>query len=384
MRLFTSTRTSRIILLFCFTFSLIFGNQLNAQDNQSDFLKAPYLMLSQNKSQIILLWQLNLTKICDVYYGTDSVYLDKRIQSEEYNTDHQHQYFFDSLDLNTKYYYKIVSNQFIKKGSFRSNPNADIEHFSFIAYGDTRTFPENHNLVAKQIIKVVQQDTSAQTFVVSTGDVVANGNIEEDWQNQFFDPQYKYIQKLLANIPYMVSMGNHEGQGALFAKYFPSDFYQNDRYYYSFNYGNVHFIALDQMVDLKPGSIQYEWLIKDFEANHQPWTIVLLHKPGFTAGGHSNNKLVKKVLQPIFKKYGVKLVLAGHNHYYSRAEVDGIQHITTGGGGAPLYSPKANKKHIIKVDKSYHFCKIEVKSDNLWVSVIRSDGSIIEEFKIDK
>ncbi len=108
----------------------------------------------------------------------------------------------------------------------------------------------------------------------------------------------------------------------------------------------------------------------------------MMHKPGWSAGGHSNSSAVQNFLQPLFKKYGVSFVLTGHNHYYSRALVDGIQHITTGGGGAPLYDPNKNYPKIEKVDKSNHYCKFEINKNELHYSAIRSNGAIIEEIDI--
>jgi len=179
----------------------------------------------------------------------------------------------------------------------------------------------------------------------------------------------------------MTSMGNHEGQGTLFAKYFPYDLAQDNRFYYSFEYGTALFIAIDQFTSIKPGSKQYLWFENTLKTANNKWKIVLLHKPGFTAGGHKNNKIVQKILQPLFQKYNVNLVLAGHNHYYARAVVDGITHITTGGGGAPLYKPK-QKDGIVIMDKSHHFIIINIDNDIINLKAIRSDGSIIETTKI--
>jgi len=232
------------------------------------------------------------------------------------------------------------------------------------------------------MVKLIKEDKSNQTFIVSTGDMVANGDNESDWTEQFFDPKYKGIQQMLANMPYMTAMGNHEGQGKLFEKYFPYDYDSKEQFYYSFNYGIVHFIVIDQFADYSEGSEQYKWIIHDLENSKAKWNIAMMHMPGFTAGGHKNNKDVQNILQPIFEKYNVKLVLTGHNHYYARAEVGGITHITTGGGGAPLYVPK-KKRHIITIDRSYHFCKIDVSSDSLSISAIRNDGTLIESFKIN-
>jgi hypothetical protein len=59
----------------------------------------------------------------------------------------------------------------------------------------------------------------------------------------------------------------------------------------------------------------------------------------------------------------------------------GVQHITTGGGGAPLYTPNPNADSIVVVDKSLHFCKLDINQDTLSFSAIRADGSLIEQFK---
>jgi hypothetical protein len=107
----------------------------------------------------------------------------------------------------------------------------------------------------------------------------------------------------------------------------------------------------------------------------------VLHKPRWSAGGgHENSSLVQTYIQPLCKQYNVQFVLAGHNHYYARARVDGIHHITTGGGGAPLYTPNPNYDSIVIVDGSYHFCKFDINKDKLTFTAIRYNGSIIENF----
>jgi len=107
----------------------------------------------------------------------------------------------------------------------------------------------------------------------------------------------------------------------------------------------------------------------------------VLHEPGWSAGGgHGNEIQVQDVLQPLCVQYGAQFVIAGHNHYYARAETQRVEHITTGGGGAPLHDPDSTFQYIVKVDKSHHFCKLEISTDTLHFTAIRDDGQIIEEF----
>ena len=76
----------------------------------------------------------------------------------------------------------------------------------------------------------------------------------------------------------------------------------------------------------------------------------------------------------------MQFVIGGHNHYYARAVVDGVEHITAGGGGAPLYNPDPNYPNIVICDTSHNFCKLQIDHDTLHYSAIRDDGSVIESF----
>jgi len=120
--------------------------------------------------------------------------------------------------------------------------------------------------------------------------------------------------------------------------------------YYSFDYGPVHITVIDQETDYLPGSQQYNWIVNDLSATDKLWKIAVFHKPGWSAGGgHSNSKNVQNYLQPLFEKYGVSFAICGHNHYYSRAVINGVQHITTGGGGMILTDCKKSAETLKKM-----------------------------------
>ena len=372
------TKSFIFLLIISFMYSRIAFAQNN---NESNFKKNPYLLFNEDNTSMRIIWQLRNSEnaIINLYSKDKTILVSDTIVQQ--TKDHLFVYDFKDLQLSTEYNYEVVSNTEVFKGSFYSRIPESATNFSFIAYGDTRTNPLHHDSVCEQMLLQVDKNPQLKTFIVSTGDLISNGDKEKLWQEQFFDAKYTNITKVLASFPYMVSMGNHEGQGKLFAKYFQNQLYQNNRYYYSFIYGNAHFIALDQFTKLKKGSEQYNWLENELSKSTSEWKIILLHKPGYTAGGHGDNKTVKKVLQPLFEKYNVQLVLAGHNHYYARANVNDVTHITTGGGGAPLYSPK-QKDYIIKIDESNHFLIISILDKKMIIKAIRADGSIIENYTI--
>ena len=175
--------------------------------------------------------------------------------------------------------------------------------------------------------------------------------------------------------------GNHEGTGAVYKKYFPYPYAAN--YYWSFDYGPVHFTVIDNYATFTSGSAQYNWLVNDLSSTTKPWKIILQHEPGWGAGTHANNTNIQNALHPLFKQYGVDLIVNGHNHNYARALVETKNYVTTGGGGAPLYTPSASYPNIVKVDKSYHFTEIDINGSALTMTARRADGTVIETIAVN-
>lgn len=384
------------ILIFSLLISIISFSQTSVQpvtkirnnNLAGAFDKAPYLLYTGKNTEMMIIWQMIGSVNCTVEWGTDQTYTTGLLTTSEYGTSHQHKITLTGLTPGTRYFYRVTSSAEIKNGSFISGVANTETTVSFYSYGDTRTYPETHDAVAKKMMDEIKKDAKSQTLVLMNGDLVQYGNTETSWTNEFFDPQYTNLQELLANLPYFTTMGNHEGQGALFGKYFPYPQYVSGRFYYSFDYGPVHFTILDQYTDYSPGSPQYTWLENDLASSTKPWKMILDHEPGWTAypvsGGNTNNADVQNYIHPLCLKYGVSFVFSGHNHFYSRANVNNVMHITTGGGGAPLYPPAEGRENIVISDKSNHFCKIDIDNNKLKLTAIRSDGSVIETLDYEK
>ncbi len=350
----------------------------------SAFRKAPYLIYSGDNTEMIILWQLNFNINSTLDWGTDLTYSTGSQTTNEYGYDHQHKYTITDLSNSTDYYYRVIANTDTIKGHFVSGPSDEVSDITFIAYGDTRTNPDDHDMVAQQILNTYSNDPEAQTMILLSGDMVSDGNVESYWDEQFFDPEYTKIQEMLRSAPLVSALGNHEGSGILFGKYFPYPYYESGDYYWSFDYGPVHISIVDQDTFYNPGSTQYQWLENDLASTTKKWKIVMFHEPGWSAGGHGNNTDVQNYIQPLCEKYDVQFVINGHNHYYSRAVVERVNHITTGGGGAPLYSPDSSYPNIVKVNQSNHFTKLHISGDTLYFTAIRSDGTVIEQFSYNR
>jgi hypothetical protein len=338
--------------------------------------KGPYLIYEGNNTQMTVLWQMNSTQSCTINWGLDTSYSTGTANTSQYGSDNQHKYVISDLSPGTKYFYEVVD---VGTGSFRTAPAAAAENVKILAYGDTRTNPGNHNLVNQEMINTYIIDSAYQTITLHTADWV-NADSENNWTSEFFGLSQAYTREFQANMPINGCKGNHEGSGVSFNKYFPYPYVSG--FYWSFDYGPVHVVVLDQYTTYSSGSAQYIWLENDLDTTDKEWKIIVLHSPAWSAagGGHGNNGTTQTHIQPLCVTYGVDLVLAGHNHYYARCLVDGINHITVGGGGAPLKEPSQTEPYLVLAESTLNFAEINIQGEVMYFIARRDDGTVIENF----
>jgi len=375
-------KTGFLIERFLWPVGLLISLIIFVEPVEASTRKAPYLIYPGDNTQMEVLWQLTTNDTCSLSWGIDTTYADGTQMTYEYGTDHQHKYIITDLTPGIKYYYQVDISGELHRGSFTAVPPDTARYIKFFAYGDTRSYPATHNQVAAGIISTFTADPDYQTVILSVGDLVNSGNTEADWDSQFFSPAYTNIQAMLAGLPYQAAMGNHEGTGVLFTKYFPYPF--TGGRYWSFDYGPMHVAIVDQYTGYSPGSAQLVWLENDLAESTKLWKFIVLHEPGWSAGDHSNNTSVQNYIQPLCLEYGVSIVFGGHNHYYARAVVNGVEHLTIGGGGAPLYQPIPTYPYIVATSRSNHYTKIEIDDNWLYFKAINTAGNIIDSFSIYK
>jgi tartrate-resistant acid phosphatase type 5 len=110
------------------------------------------------------------------------------------------------------------------------------------------------------------------------------------------------------------------------------------RFYYSRRIGDVELFLLDSN---RVTAGQTRWLGRALAASKARWRIAAFHHPPYTCGGHEGAEDVERSWVPLFERYGVQLVLSGHDHNYQRfAPRRGVTYVVHGGGNANLYSLK--------------------------------------------
>lgn len=268
-----------------------------------------------------------------------------------------HKIIITGLNAKTKYYFKITDSSGLASvdSTFLTAP-VDGAPFSFLVYGDVAG---NQDSPRTALYTIAENEANAmvlhnpQTVAFMLGDHTNTGYYDE-WQPQFFLPE----RNLLKNTVVYNILGNHDtyGDGKIaFANYFDAPASSNSagpstESYYSFNYGNVHFIVLDGNLSRAVGSEQYTWLVADMakpSAQDADWRIILTHQPGLAYGSHGeeNDSGFINAISSLDSAPGVAknadLILMGHNHIYERNYKPqdtrrGITWITVGTtGGTP-------------------------------------------------
>jgi hypothetical protein len=346
--------------------------------------KGPDLIYSGNNTAMKIFWQWTANTNFRVDWGASPAYGSSSPTVSAYDSaNHLYAYTITGLTPGTKYAYRVVLGSQYSGGTFLTAPSASAANVNFTSYGDDRSNPSTHNAVAGQVVQLFQSDPSYQTINLSEGDLVANGDTDSTWTSEFFSPSLTNIRTELANISDLPVIGNHEGSGGLFMRYFPMPFVASR--YWSFDYGPMHVTMIDQYSSYSAGSAQYNWVKSDLAGSTKKWKVVMFHEPGWSAnGGHPNNTTIQTAYEPLFEQSGVALVLAGHNHYYARAMVNGIPELTIGTGGAPLYSPAGGQANIVKTYQGNGYAKFSISGSTLTGSFISSSGSTIDTFNVTR
>lgn len=274
------------------------------------------------------------------------------------------------LSAGTTYRYRVEDESGgIELGEFQTAPGRLVP-FRFAAYGDCRS---NHNMHRKIIKLMMEYDPK---LVLNTGDLVNRGSKQHDW-----DMFWPVVDRLVRNVPYYPSLGNHEQDSPLYYKYFSLPTGADGERYYAFAYSNVLFIALDSNAPHMLLAEQKNWLKKVLKHTQQfDFHIVFFHHPLYSSSKRDPNLHYRKIYVPIFKRYGVDAVLNGHDHFYERCvDENGIQYIVTGGGGAGLYEQVRTLPQSVVKKRTHNFMIFDVDGPRMRAKTLDDKGRIIDE-----
>lgn len=140
--------------------------------------------------------------------------------------------------------------------------------------------------------------------------------------------------------------------------------------------GDVLIIGLDSNVVDDPA--QLAWLERTLASATERWRIVMLHHPPYSAGYQGSNEDVRRAFVPLFERYGVQLVVSGHDHDYQRSTpINGVTYVVTGGAASTRRTGEAD---FTAVSFSWHhFVEVAVFRDRLVLRAVNQDLRVADE-----
>lgn len=327
-----------------FILFLLLSLPIFAQIDSVVLVRGPYLQLG-TPTQMCIRWRTDKPSSSKVAYGSNPQNLAIYVANKELT--YNHIITLKNLLPNTKYYYEIGSNEQKLGGDssyfFVTTPTVGAtSKMRFWVTGDCGNNSQNQRNVLSQYENYLGENYTNAWLLL--GDNAYYNGLEDEYQYNFFDI---YKNKMLKQTLLVPAPGNHDYAG--------NNNRQNDHkipYYeifslpdsgqmggvpsgteafYSYDYGNIHFISLDsygredyatRLYDTLGAQVQ--WLKADLAANKQPWTILYWHHPPYTMGSHNSDTEfqlvnIRQNLLRILERYKVDLVLCGHSHSYERS-----------------------------------------------------------------
>ncbi len=323
----------RTLLTLVILFSGMFFSQYAASLVVS---RGPYLQ-TETATSIIVRWRTDTATDSVVRYGTSPSQLNNAVSVAGTSTEHT--VLITTLTADTRYYYSVGNTAGALEGgsvdySFVTAPVPGTAKPTRIwVIGDSGTANAN----ARAVRDAYKTYTGSQPtdLWLMLGDNAYNDGTDSQYQNAVFDTYPELLQQVVV----WPVLGNHDGHSADSATesgpYY--DIFDLPRAaeaggissgteaYYAFDYGNIHFIALDSFeTDRSVSGAMLTWLENDLLANDKPWVIAFWHHPPYTKGSHnsdteSNLVDMRQNALPILENYGVDLILSGHSHSYERS-----------------------------------------------------------------
>lgn len=260
-----------------------------------------------------------------------------------------------------------------------SNPAQEVApSLTFAVIGDSGDGSKEQLAIAKQL--VAARKKTPFDFVLMLGDNIYGGGKPKYFKPRFEDP---YKELLEAEVKFYAALGNHDAASADFHIKYPH-FNMGGKRYYNYEKGTakeehlIEFFVLDTNDEDGIQPDQLTWLETALKTSKAKWKVAYMHHSLFSSGRmHPPYLGMRKQLHPLFAKYKVNLVLAGHVHAYERIKPqDGVQYITEGCSGKIMRNTLDKKSSLTAFgqDQQQSFLLAHVTEDDLKIEAIGLDG----------
>lgn len=327
----------------------------------------------------------------------------------------------EGLTPNPDYEYRVGANTVGTDWSeFNTNVSSD---FTALIFPDSQSSDYS---AWKNLVKTAYAQNPKAAFYVNMGDLVDNGESSYQW-----DAWFDAVEPMAARVPLAAVTGNHEYY-SLDWKFKPptafDHFFRFDspaliagasqsgnpkdmsrRAFYSYDYGDVHFVVLNTQFQEMDKSYsddvaqeQLAWLKQDLASTSKPWKVVLMHRDPFRYPYTKNPNIeagfneIADMFMPVFDEYKVDLVLSAHYHMYRRRghvedfkrSENGPYYIITGVAGdvkyANIWLSHPLDEYVSPYVDGDNYLVLDKQGQNLKVKAYLQDGTLFDEVTLSK
>lgn len=429
-------------------------------------VRGPY-MQSPTHNSIKVMWRTDIPSYSTVWYGLSPSALTSSVVVNGSVTDHI--VTITGLQPETQYYYAVGDNFSILAGQstnhyFRTHPVPGTSVPTRVwAIGDFGKGGSGQVDVKSSYVVYPQ---SAETDVwIWLGDNAYDDGKDSEYQDKVFN--LTGFSDIFSWLPFYPSPGNHD-YGEVWSESttlgipytnIPLQDHEGPYYdivevpqygeaggepsnlevFYSFDYGDVHFLSLNS--EVFDYTFSYDginqmknWIIQDLQNNTRKFTIAYFHQPPYSKGSHDSDdayelvmKAMREKIVPTLEQFDIDLVVCGHSHVYERSYLikghygssssydpntmlmdgsngnfaqgnaymkdssyttpEGTVYVVCGNGGSTDSGPALNHPIMAFADGGsgvYGSFIIDIKKNRLDGKYLKPNGTIADEFTILK
>ncbi|MBL7815112.1 MAG: metallophosphoesterase [Saprospiraceae bacterium] len=326
-------------------YTVIFYSLVHLSLQGQTLTRGPYLQMG-NQNAITIRWRTDVPTNSKVSFGTIAGNLSQNVIDN--NTVTEHEVRLTNLTPDTKYYYSFGSTTVVLQGDADNHfittpPLSTKRRIRVVGFGDSGNGSQNQRDVRDAFLSF--RGSYSTDVMLLMGDNAYSYGTNQEYQDYFFNV---YQSNLLKNTKLYSGVGNHDygnSEANTELRTDPVHYYDcftlpkngecgglpsGTEAYYSFDYGNIHFVMLDSY-GTEGGKKLYDststqalWLKADLAANSRQWTVVTMHHPPYTKGSHDSDAegdlaLIREKINPILERFGVDLAIFGHSHVFERS-----------------------------------------------------------------
>lgn len=319
-----------------------------------------------------------------------------QVLSDSNGLAHHHTVRLTGLQPATLYAYRVEGTHAWSEWFQVRTAAASAQPFSFLYFGDAQNSVKS---LYSRVIREAWRREPTAALMIHAGDLISGRDNRDDdeWGEWFHAGGFLHASTMVAP-----AAGNHEhkelddGRYQLyssFGKHFPvpgNGLAELAHTTYYFDYQGVRFITLDSTSALENDTVraQAKWLEDILQDNPNRWTVVTYHHPMISGSLGRDNPPLRKYWQPLFERFGVDLVLQGHDHVYGRTDAAKTQGpvyvVSVAGPKQYRVSPAAAQVMVRTAENRQLYQVVHVDTDTLRYEARTVTGQLYDAFTIHK